>query len=94
MSKEKNYWYVLVLSNEGPVFLTSYISKPKEAFWDKNEKPLELPESVAKSMAFGLMVNFTSAFPVCSPVELHNQQYFYDKGHFEWVWNDKKEGQE
>lgn len=88
-NKKKNFWYVLVLTNDGPVFVTGIKYVPhKYAEWQKDQKPLELDESVAKDLATGLMVNFYSAYPVCAPIELDNQPYFYDRGKFEWIWND------
>lgn len=86
--KKTNYWYILVLTNEGPKFLTSIDYKYKDAEWDMLKAPLELDEGQAKELAFGLMVNFHQAYPVCSPVELKNQPYFYDKGKFKWEWNE------
>lgn len=88
--KKKEYWYILVLTNDGPVFVTGTAGH-NEAQWNKDEKPLELNESCAKNIATGLMCNFYSAYPVCAPIELNCQPYFYDRGKFEWVWNDKKE---
>ena len=85
--KKTNYWYILVLTNEGPKFLTGFVGK-SDAEWDMLKAPLEVSESTAKEVALGLMVNFFIAYPVCSPVELKNQPYFYDKGKFKWEWND------
>ena len=90
MSKKKDYWYVLVLSNEGPVFVTG-TGEHHTAFWNKDEKPMEMDESYAKNMALGLLVNFHQGFAVCSPVELNNQPYFYDKGEWKWEWFKKEE---
>jgi len=90
MSKKKNYWYVLVLSNEGPVFVTG-TGEHNTAFWNKNEKPMEMDESCAKNMALGLLLNFHSGFAVCSPIELKTQPYFYDRGEWVWKWYSDKE---
>lgn len=93
MATKKNYWYVLVLTDGGPTFVTKVEYAGKTAFWDKSEKPLELGMEQAKDLAFGLRCNFYSAYPVCCPVEQTSQPYRYDAGHFEWVWtNKKKEG--
>jgi hypothetical protein len=41
MAKKQNYYYVLVMTNNGPVFVTSVNNLDKTAYWDKNEKPLD-----------------------------------------------------
>ena len=90
MSKKQNYLYVIVLTNEGPKFVTG-IGEKKTAFWDEDKKPMEFSESYAKDLSFGLLVNFYAAYAICSPIELDNQPYYYSKGKFEWIWNDEKE---
>ena len=92
--KQKEFWYILVITNDGPVFVTGVKYSPhKYAEWNKDEKPLELGKNAAKDVALGLMLNFTQAYPICAPIELTNQPYFYDKGRLEWIWNkdDKKD---
>ena len=74
--KKKNYWYVLVLTDVGPKFVTSVEYSPKIAHWDKLEKPLELGESGAKDLALGLNANFFTAYPVCMPFEVTHQPYY------------------
>ena len=89
--KEKNYWYVLVLTNDGPVFVTSVDYHTKTAHWERLEKPLELGEYKAKDLTFGLTVNFYTAFAVCLPIERDSQPYRYKVGHFEWKFDNKEE---
>lgn len=89
--KKKNYWYVIVMTGEGAVFVTSVDHSTKMAHWNRNEKPLELGEFTAKDLSLGLMCNFTSAFAVCAPIEIDHQPYLYSRGHFEWVANEKEE---
>ena len=93
MAKKKNYWYVLVLTETGPVFVTKVNNSNKTAEWNREDLPLELGEFSAKDIAMGLMCNMTTAFAVTNFYELENQPYFYNKGHFEWKWdkNKKKE---
>ena len=92
--KKKNYWYVLVLTDEGPKFVTSVEYSPKVAYWNGLEKPLELGELVAKELALGLNANFFQAYPVCMPFETTNQPYYYKLGKFEWKRNEKQEEQQ
>ena len=86
----KTYNYVLVLTTEGPKFVTK-IGEHKTAYWDEKEKPHLMDLNYARDMALGLTVNGCVAFPVSSKFEIEQQPYFYEKGHFEWKWNDDKE---
>lgn len=94
MAKKQNYWYVLVLTDSGPVFVTKVEYSGKYAYWNKNEKPLEMSEYWAKDLMRGLMLNFTMAFACCLPYALDSQPYFYNKGHFEWVENEEEKEDE
>ena len=84
MAKKKNYWYVLVMTNEGPKFVTSVSYMDKTAHWDKTEKPLEMDKERATDLALGLNLNMHAAFVVCQPFEIDRQPYRYDMGQFEW----------
>ncbi len=94
MAKKKNYHYVLVCSSEGAVFVTGISNANKCAFWDKSEKPLEMGEYKASDIALGLSANFYNAYHIKSAFEITTQPYFYDKGHFEWVWDEDKQEKE
>ena len=61
--QKKEFWYVLVLSDEGPVFVTGE-GEHHTALWDKNEKPMEMDENYAKKMSFGLLINFHQGFAI------------------------------
>lgn len=91
---KKNFWYIIVLANDGARFITSLDYSTKYARWEKNEKPLEMSESTSKDIALGLALNGYTAFPVCSLYELDRQPYLYNKGSFKWVWNDENENEE
>lgn len=90
-NKKKNYWYVLVMTDNGPVFVTSVEYSSKTAHWNKLEKPLEMDMNRAKDLTFGLNLNFHAAFAVCQPFEIDRQPYKYDRGQFEWKENEKEE---
>lgn len=81
-AKKKNYYYVLVLTSEGPVFVTE--TKYHDAMWDKNKPPKLFSKAFAEDVALGLALNFHSAFMVTTKYELTTQPYRYDKGNFEW----------
>ena len=89
MAKKKNYWYVIVMADDGPAFVTS-LGDHHTAYWNKEEKPYEMNEVWAKDVAQGLLLNWYTAFPVCSPIELDNQPYNYKKWHIEWKENEKE----
>lgn len=88
MSKKKNYWYILVMANDGPAFVTKVDFGDKSAEWQKTEKPEELTEAWAKDTALGLNWNGYLAYPVCSQVEIDRQPYRYSDGHFKWEFNN------
>lgn len=87
--KQTNWYYILVLTNDGPTFVTK-IGEGKMAFWNKENKPLEFSKSHAEDVAFGLAVNGYTAYCVQTKYELTHQPYLYSKGHFEWKWDEKK----
>jgi len=89
--KKKNFWYVIVMTNNGPVFVTKINRSDKTAEWHKDEKPLEMGESVAKDLAMGLMCNMTSAYAVYNFYELDHQPYLYNRGQFKWEPNKKED---
>lgn len=92
MAKKQNFYYVLVMTNNGPVFVTSVQYVGKTAHWNKDEKPLEMGKYQAEDLTLGLNLNFHLAFTVCSKFELDTQPYMYDKGEFEWKFkNEEKE---
>ena len=91
MAQKKNWYYVLVLSESGPVFVTSIEYATKYAHWDKLENPLSLDKSQAEDLTIGLNLNFHTAFMVCSKFELDTQPYLYNKGHFEWIWKEEEQ---
>ncbi len=73
---KEEYWYVLVMSNEGPIFVTK-VGEKKTAYWNKDEKPLEMYDERAKQMALGLTVNGNTAVAVCNPYKIDYQPYNY-----------------
>lgn len=89
MAKQTNFWYILVLTDNGAKFVTEKCNR-KYVRWDEDKKPLEFSQMEAKEIAKGLMLNWHIAFAVCSPIELDTQPYRYSDGHFEWVENEKE----
>ena len=91
MARRQNYYYTLVMTDLGPVFVTSIDISTKTAHWDKKEKPMRLGKYTAEDLTLGLTVNGNMAFTVCSHYELDSQPYMYEKGKFEWKWEGSKD---
>ena len=85
MAKKKNYYYVLVISNNGPVFVTKVNYSNKTAEWNCLEKPLEFGKTQAEDLVFGLNCNFHTAFLVTHPFELDTQPYNYKNWKIDFV---------
>lgn len=83
MAKQKEYWYVLVMEDDGPAFVTG-TGDHHMAYWNKSEKPKEFSKEWALDMMKGLTWNGFTAYPVCSPIELDHQPYNYQKWQIKW----------
>jgi len=90
MAKKKNYYYVLVFTDKGPVFVTE-IGDHHTAYWNREGKPLELGKYQAEDVACGLGLNFKLAYMVVMPYELETQPYRYGAGSFTWEWKKTEE---
>lgn len=78
MTKKKYYYYVLVFTNEGPVYVTSVNNTNKYAHWNKNEAPKEFSATYAEDLVLGLNLNFHHAVLIKSRFEIDKQPYRYD----------------
>lgn len=74
--KTTYYYYVLVFTDAGPVYVTSVDNASHVAYWDKDKDPKALPKYYADDLAFGLGCNFIYAVVVTSKYEL-SQPYNY-----------------
>lgn len=91
MANKKNYWYVLVITDNGPVFVTKVNYGDKTAEWNNTEAPLEMSKSSAQDLTLGLNLNMHTSFAVCQPFELTSQPYNYAMWSIDWK---KKESEE
>lgn len=89
MASKKYHYYVLVMSNEGPVYVTN-IRPHHWCEWNKDEKPLEMSASYAEDVYTGLCLNFNQAVLVKSRFEIEHHPYNY--ADYEIQWNKKEEG--
>ena len=91
MSKTKYFYYVLVMTNYGAVFVTSINNAERTARWDKLEKPLNMSKKDAEFMAKALTWNGSLAYAVTTEYELSYQPYLYQTGEFKWVKKEKND---
>ena len=90
MAKRKNYYYVLVMTSEGPKFVTG-IPERNMAEYDKLEKPMLFSSrDFADNVSMGLTMNFNLAYTIVSKYEIEHQPHYYNLGHFEWVENKEE----
>lgn len=91
MAKKQNWYYVLVMTDDGPVFVTGVEYSTKYAHWNKLETPKDFDKFWAEDLTLGLNLNFHAAFTVCSKFEIDRQPYRYSDWHIEWKENEKEE---
>lgn len=90
MATKKNYYYVIVMTEEGPKFVTG-IPSHNMAEYDMLEKPMLFgSRDFADDVSQGLTLNMIPAFTVVLRYELEHQPYRYSEGHLTWV-NNKEE---
>lgn len=89
-TKKKKHYYVLVMTDAGPKFVTKVNNADKTAEWNYNEKPLELDKFWAEDLVLGLNLNMHLAFLVCQNWEIESQPYRYDDYKIEWVKREKE----
>jgi len=86
---KKNHYYVLVITNDGPKFVTKVNYGDKTAEWNYKEKPLEMSKSEAEDLVLGLNLNYNMAYLVCQKWEIESHPYYYE--HYELSWKKKEE---
>ena len=77
MATKKNFHYVLVFTDEGPVYVTSCNNATRYAQWNKTKAPKEFPKYYAEELVMGLRCNWHNAVMVTTKVELDCQPYNY-----------------
>lgn len=70
MAKNKFYYYVGVVTHQGLSLVTKRDNGTKCCYWNEEEKPLAMPESVASDTALGLNLNGFSSVVIKSHTEL------------------------
>lgn len=79
MTRKKKWYYVMVMTNKGPVYVTGTDNATKVAYWNCSEKPMAMTKDYAEQMALGLAVNGYNAVACWFLYEHEYQPYNYDK---------------
>lgn len=77
MANQKNYYYVLVFTDKGPVYVTGCNNSNNWATWDKNGAPKDFPKYYAEEIVLGLNCNYYHAVLVCAKSPIEYQPYNY-----------------
>ena len=89
MAAKKNHYYILVMTNDGPVFVTD-IKPNRYAEFKKDKAPKEFDKARAEDITMGLNLNLNLAYTICSKWEIDTQPYMYNMGDWEWVKKEDK----
>lgn len=92
--KTKKHYYVLVMTEAGPKFVTKVNNMDKTAEWNYKEKPLEFDKFWAEDLVLGLNLNFHTAYLICQNWEIEHQPYRYESYKIEWAEREKEETKE
>lgn len=90
MANKKYHYYVLVMTEEGPKYVTSILPHHM-AEWKTEDKPLEMSASYAEDVYTGLCLNFFTAVLVKSRFEIDHHPYRYEKYKIEFKEKDEEE---
>lgn len=94
MATKKKHYYVLVITDAGPKFVTKVNYGDKTAEWNYNEKPLEFEKVWAEDLVLGLNLNMNQAYLICQNWEIDSQPYRYDAYKIEWKERKDEEEEE
>ena len=89
MAAKKNYYYILVMTDNGPVFVTG-IKPHHYAEYDRQKKPMLFDKARAEDITQGLNLNFNLSFMVTSKWEIDTQPYNYEDYNIEFVKKEKE----
>lgn len=93
-TKQKNHYYVLVITEAGPKFVTKVNNVDHTAEWNYKEKPLELDKFWAEDLVLGLNLNFHQAYLICQKFEITSQPYRYDNWKIKWEKREEEKDDE
>ena len=82
--KKEEFWYVIVMGNNGAVFVTEINNWDRTARWDKDKSPKKMTKDDAQYLSMGLTLNGHTAFAIGNSWEIDRQPYNYENGNFYW----------
>lgn len=91
MASKKNHYYVMVITDEGPKFVTKVNHSNKTAEWNTEDEPLEMGKYQAEDLVMGLNLNFIQAYLICHPITIDAHPYRYSAYHIKWEENEEVE---
>ena len=91
MTKNKYHYYVLVITEAGPIFVTGIDNSSKTATWDVDKAPLELGAYKAEDITIGLNCNMIPSYCIKSKFEIDKHPYRYDDFELKFVEKEKEE---
>ena len=92
--KKKIHYYILVITDAGPKFVTKINWSDKTAEWNYKEKPLEVEKTWAEDLVLGLNLNMHVAYLVAQPWEIESQPYRYSDWEIEWKEREEENAEE
>lgn len=92
--KKQEFWKVIVMANNGPVFVTKTNNWERTAEWNKKEKPMSFSKEDAQYLAWALSLNGHLAFATGDTWDIDNQPYNYNYGNFYWRNKKVKENEQ
>lgn len=93
-TKKKIHYYVLVITDDGPKFVTKVNWSNKTAEWNYKEKPLELSKDMAEDLVLGLNLNLHVSYVVAQKWEIDTHPYRYESYKVNWVNREESEDEE
>lgn len=86
MSRAKDNWYVIVMTQVGPKFVTHVNWRDNIAEWNGEARPYRFDNKAdAQEIARGLTFNVSPAYAICQAWEITEQPFQYGAGKFMWV---------
>lgn len=94
MARNKFYYYVLVMTGEGPVFVTGIDIRTNMAYWDKMKEPYCFGTTAnardeAQRLVAGLNWNGNPSYVIQKVTEQTYQPFMYENGHFKFMTFDQ-----
>ena len=84
MAKSKYHYYVLVITNEGPKYVTEILEN-NWCKWNEEDAPYEMSASFAEDVYIGLCANLNYALLIKSRVKISHHPYRYEEFNLKFI---------